>query len=180
MLQNKLQNTASIPGLVVLYYVHVIKCNLLTVIITTAPYAVGCALPDAIFLSRGTSSTYTQAQLAKQCAAGKACTHQQQSLGGREGWLECTECGCECMDTHTRRHGIACKQAVPALAGRCLLAEVRCAGCSKTQEEVGRPLCKCSRCNAALYCSTGCQRQHWPYHKHPCTRAKNSVRAQGH
>ncbi|KAJ6470402.1 hypothetical protein C8R45DRAFT_1078463 [Mycena sanguinolenta] len=45
-----------------------------------------------------------------------------------------------------------------------------CSGCGKSEEVLGgdRPLCKCSKCHSARYCSKDCQKRDWPEHKKTC------------
>ncbi|OBZ71594.1 hypothetical protein A0H81_08449 [Grifola frondosa] len=42
--------------------------------------------------------------------------------------------------------------------------EKKCDSCAKSD----LPLKRCSKCHAAQYCSTSCQRTHWPTHKRTC------------
>ena len=42
-----------------------------------------------------------------------------------------------------------------------------CSGCGASDVERVKP---CSACRAAAYCSTACQRRHWPQHKAECRR----------
>jgi ankyrin repeat protein len=42
----------------------------------------------------------------------------------------------------------------------------RCAACGGTEVRLQR----CARCQAIVYCSPACQRQHWPQHKQRCKR----------
>ena len=48
-----------------------------------------------------------------------------------------------------------------------------CDACGKTVAELKR----CSRCRAAAYCSTACQRTAWPRHKDHCRRAPKAAPA---
>ena len=40
---------------------------------------------------------------------------------------------------------------------------------------VSAPRLRCSKCKAAWYCNSGCQRQAWGVHKVSCRRAKHAV-----
>ncbi|KAF7336439.1 Set and mynd domain-containing protein 3 [Mycena sanguinolenta] len=43
-----------------------------------------------------------------------------------------------------------------------------CSSCFTSNEDLGRPLRRCSKCQVASYCSTECQTRHWPEHKKTC------------
>ncbi|KAF7368025.1 MYND-type domain-containing protein [Mycena sanguinolenta] len=43
-----------------------------------------------------------------------------------------------------------------------------CQWCNKTDQGLGRPLRRCSKCEAASYCSKECQTRDWPAHKKIC------------
>ncbi|KAJ7747822.1 hypothetical protein B0H16DRAFT_917824 [Mycena metata] len=43
-----------------------------------------------------------------------------------------------------------------------------CTGCRTKEEDLGRRLLRCSKCESAVYCSKECQTQHWPVHKGFC------------
>ena len=43
-----------------------------------------------------------------------------------------------------------------------------CANCNLKPEE-GTELKRCARCHIARYCSTGCQRKDWGFHKFACS-----------
>ena len=44
----------------------------------------------------------------------------------------------------------------------------KCHSCGAAKTHDGRPLQKCSKCSRAFYCSSQCQRAHWPSHKPQC------------
>jgi hypothetical protein len=48
---------------------------------------------------------------------------------------------------------------------------LRCTTCNKPAFENAQ-LKHCSRCESALYCSTACQKEDWPIHKHVCEQFK--------
>ncbi|KAF7336457.1 hypothetical protein MSAN_02299900 [Mycena sanguinolenta] len=43
-----------------------------------------------------------------------------------------------------------------------------CTGCGTKEEELGRRLLRCSKCESVLYCSKECQTRNWPVHKKFC------------
>lgn len=49
-----------------------------------------------------------------------------------------------------------CRPAIVARQNQCLI----CGSCTGVS--------KCSRCRKAYYCSSNCQKEHWPYHKKVC------------
>ena len=45
-----------------------------------------------------------------------------------------------------------------------------CAGCGKSQEELGMKLKRCMRCLSIAYCSRECQSKHWQFHRNECKK----------
>ena len=45
---------------------------------------------------------------------------------------------------------------------------VFCAGCGLRELDGGRTFKSCSGCKASRFCSPGCQKEHWPFHKSKC------------
>ncbi|KAJ7243556.1 hypothetical protein B0H12DRAFT_828120 [Mycena haematopus] len=43
-----------------------------------------------------------------------------------------------------------------------------CTGCGAEEEELGRRLLRCSKCESVVYCSKECQTRNWPVHKQFC------------
>ena len=56
------------------------------------------------------------------------------------------------------------EEEIDAYVETCRLAKPSCANCGKTDV----PLSTCSRCKQVKYCSTVCQKAHWPIHKPDC------------
>ncbi|KZP32287.1 ankyrin [Athelia psychrophila] len=47
-----------------------------------------------------------------------------------------------------------------------LLAEKQCGNCKTAGPDIALKIC--SKCRSIKYCSTSCQKSHWPTHKHTC------------
>eukprot|EP00662_Eupelagonemidae_sp_cell21_P057247 gene57247-biopygen50404 len=49
----------------------------------------------------------------------------------------------------------------------------QCAGCGRADAQLHR----CARCKGAWYCSSDCQKQHWPQHQPACAGAPAAAAA---
>lgn len=54
-----------------------------------------------------------------------------------------------------------------------------CGGCGADKTDDGETLLRCGKCKKREYCSVGCQKEHWKFHKYVCKAAEGGKKNSG-
>lgn len=99
------------------------------------------------------------------CTVGSCTEKEKDAL--KENWSQLVGGSMKSLgqDARSKKELAAVMESLTVNDG---IGDRMCYGCYRTRGELKASLKKCSACGKAWYCSTECQKKHWPQHKVVC------------